>query len=140
MTLGDLSLLVQSGNGWKVFKPPRFPRPTWFPELIQSAEVSRNTVAHMNPLQPRDVRAPDERGQLVQADRWSLAASGDEAGAWRATDAGLWPPPLHGGSRYGARAARPAGVVGNPGGVRGAGLVERRQLARGSPEIGQAGG
>jgi hypothetical protein len=35
MTLGDLSLLVQSGNGWKVFKPPRFPRPTWFPELIQ---------------------------------------------------------------------------------------------------------
>jgi hypothetical protein len=33
-----------------------FPRPTWFLELVQSAEVTRNIVAHMNPIQQRDVR------------------------------------------------------------------------------------
>jgi hypothetical protein len=56
-TLGDLNLIVGSADGWKVFKSPRFPRPTWFPELIQAAEVSRNIVAHMNPLQPADIKA-----------------------------------------------------------------------------------
>lgn len=56
-TLGDLQLIVGSEDGWKVFRPPRFPRPSWFPELIQASEVSRNIVAHMNPLQPADIKA-----------------------------------------------------------------------------------
>lgn len=54
--LGDLVNIVQSEKGAKVFKKPMFPRPTWFPELVQSAEVTRNIVAHMNPIQKRDVR------------------------------------------------------------------------------------
>jgi hypothetical protein len=55
-TFGDLVRIVESENGWKVFKPPLFPRRTWFPELVASSEVTRNIVAHMNPLQPADVR------------------------------------------------------------------------------------
>lgn len=54
--LGDLVSIVVSEKGAKVFKRPMFPRPTWFPELVQSAEVTRNIVAHMNPLQKRDIR------------------------------------------------------------------------------------
>lgn len=55
-TFGDLVSIVQSQKGVKVFKRPLFPRPTWFPELVKASEHSRNTVAHMNPLQPRDIR------------------------------------------------------------------------------------
>jgi len=55
-TLGDLVNIVGSEKGAKVFKKPMFPRSTWFPELVHSAEVSRNIVAHMNPIQARDVR------------------------------------------------------------------------------------
>jgi Swt1-like HEPN len=55
-TFGDLVRIVESENGWKVFKPPLFPRRTWFPELVRSSEVTRNIVAHMNPIQPADVK------------------------------------------------------------------------------------
>jgi hypothetical protein len=54
--LGDLVNIVVSEKGNKVFKKPMFPRTTWFPELVQSAEVTRNIFAHMNPLQKRDIR------------------------------------------------------------------------------------
>jgi hypothetical protein len=54
--LGDLVYIVVSEKGNKVFKKPMFPRATWFPELVQSAEVTRNIFAHMNPLQKRDIR------------------------------------------------------------------------------------
>jgi hypothetical protein len=54
--LGELVNIVVSEKGVKVFKRPMFPRATWFPELVQSAEVTRNIVAHMNPLEKRDVR------------------------------------------------------------------------------------
>ncbi len=53
--LGSLAAIVTSEEGWKVFGPPRFPRQSWFTELIHRASVSRNIVAHMNPLQPSDV-------------------------------------------------------------------------------------
>jgi hypothetical protein len=56
MLLGELVNIVGSEKGNKVFKKPMFPRPTWFPELVQSVEVTRNIVAHMNPIQQRDVR------------------------------------------------------------------------------------
>ena len=54
--LGDLVNIVVSEKGNKVFKKPMFPRATWFPELVQSAEVTRNIFAHMNPLQKKDIR------------------------------------------------------------------------------------
>lgn len=54
--LGDLVNIVVSEKGAKVFKRPIFPRQTWFPELVRSAEVTRNIFAHMNPLQKRDIR------------------------------------------------------------------------------------
>ncbi|MGZ6609348.1 MAG: Swt1 family HEPN domain-containing protein [Solirubrobacteraceae bacterium] len=54
-TFGDLVLIVQSEKGNKVFKPPLFPRATWFPELVKASEHTRNIVAHMNPLRKRDI-------------------------------------------------------------------------------------
>jgi hypothetical protein len=54
--MGDLVNIVTSEKGNKVFRRPMFPRPTWFPELVHSAEVTRNIFAHMNPLQKRDIR------------------------------------------------------------------------------------
>jgi hypothetical protein len=54
--LGDLVNIVTSTKGNLVFKRPMFPRATWFPELVHSAEVTRNIFAHMNPLQKRDIR------------------------------------------------------------------------------------
>jgi HEPN superfamily Swt1-like protein len=53
--LDELSKIVQSEKGNKVFKD-LFPRPTWFPELVGRFEVSRNIVAHMNPLKKADVQ------------------------------------------------------------------------------------
>jgi Swt1-like HEPN len=61
LTLGELVNIVQSEKGAKVFKKPMFPRATWFPELVQSAEVTRNKVAHMNPIQKKDVRRLEDR-------------------------------------------------------------------------------
>ena len=71
-TLGNLVDIVRSEQGAKVFKAPRFPRPTWFPELVQRAEVSRNIVAHMNPLQTADIR----RLELALED-WLRQTEGD---------------------------------------------------------------
>jgi hypothetical protein len=53
--LDHLSSIVRSERGWKVFKS-LFPRDTWFPELVSRFEVSRNVVAHMNPLNKTDIR------------------------------------------------------------------------------------
>jgi hypothetical protein len=55
-TFGELVRIVESENGVRVFKKPLFPRPSWFPELVKSSEHTRNIVAHMNPIQPADVR------------------------------------------------------------------------------------
>ncbi|MGH2727558.1 MAG: Swt1 family HEPN domain-containing protein [Actinomycetota bacterium] len=55
-TFGDLVRIVESEKGRTVFKKPLFPRPTWFTELVKASEHTRNIVAHMNPLQPADVR------------------------------------------------------------------------------------
>jgi HEPN superfamily Swt1-like protein len=55
-TFGDLVSIVESENGRKVFKPPLFPRATWFTELVKSSEHSRNIVAHMNPLSGHDIK------------------------------------------------------------------------------------
>lgn len=57
--LEHLAKIVQSENGGKVLQP-LFPRPTWFPELVRRFEVSRNVVAHMNPLTPKDARRLDD--------------------------------------------------------------------------------
>lgn len=70
--LGNLAAIVTSQEGWKVFGPPRFPRQSWFTELIYSASVSRNIVAHMNPLQPADVT---ELERSVR--KWFKQISGD---------------------------------------------------------------
>ena len=32
-----------------------FPSDKWFPGLVEKIETSRNVVAHMNPLQKRDI-------------------------------------------------------------------------------------
>jgi len=53
--LDDLVKIVKSQKGVKVFKD-LFPRDTWFPELVGRFEVSRNVVAHMNPLKKSDIR------------------------------------------------------------------------------------
>jgi Swt1-like HEPN len=53
-TLDQLTSIVRSEKGWKVFKD-FFPRDTWFPELVGRFEVSRNVVAHMNPLRKKDI-------------------------------------------------------------------------------------
>jgi hypothetical protein len=71
--LGNLAAIVTSQEGWKVFGPPRFPRQSWFTELIHSAQVSRNIVAHMNPLQPADVT---ELERSVR--KWFKQIKGDE--------------------------------------------------------------
>jgi Swt1-like HEPN len=52
--VGDLALITQSANGWKVFKK-HFPSDKWYPGLVERIETSRNVVAHMNPLQKRDI-------------------------------------------------------------------------------------
>jgi hypothetical protein len=53
--LGDLVLITASEKGWSVFKPPMFPSDKWFPALVERVEASRNILAHMNPLQKRDI-------------------------------------------------------------------------------------
>jgi Swt1-like HEPN len=72
-TFGDLVRIVESENGRKVFKRPLFPRPSWFTELVKSSEHTRNIVAHMNPLQPADIR----RLEMALRD-WLNQTSGHE--------------------------------------------------------------
>lgn len=52
--LDQLTSIAKSEKGWKVFRT-FFPRDTWFPELVSRFEVSRNVVAHMNPLTKKDI-------------------------------------------------------------------------------------
>jgi len=52
--IDDLGAIVQSEKGWPVFKQI-FPSDKWLPGIIEKIEASRNVVAHMNPLQRRDV-------------------------------------------------------------------------------------
>lgn len=53
--LGDLPAITRSENGWKVFKPPMLPSDTWLHGRVEVIEMSRNVVAHMNPLAARDI-------------------------------------------------------------------------------------
>jgi hypothetical protein len=52
--IDDLGSIMQSEKGWTVFKKI-FPSDKWVPSLIEKIEASRNVVAHMNPLQKRDI-------------------------------------------------------------------------------------
>ena len=70
--VGDLSLITQSANGWKVFKK-LFPSDKWFPGLVERIETSRNVVAHMNPLQKRDITRIN-----VNAEDWFDQIKGHE--------------------------------------------------------------
>lgn len=53
--LSDLPTLVNSNAGWVHFEP-LFVRQSWFSELINDMGVSRNLIAHMNPLARDDVK------------------------------------------------------------------------------------
>jgi hypothetical protein len=52
--IGHLPLIVQSENGWKVFKK-FFPSDRWLAGRVEPIETSRNVVAHMNPVKKRDI-------------------------------------------------------------------------------------
>lgn len=52
--IDDLGTITMSEKGWPVFKP-LFPSDRWLPALIEKIETSRNVVAHMNPLQKKDI-------------------------------------------------------------------------------------
>lgn len=52
--VGDLATITISEQGWKIFKG-LFPSDKWLPGLVEKVEVSRNVVAHMNPLHKRDI-------------------------------------------------------------------------------------
>jgi hypothetical protein len=60
--LSHLATISESEKGEKLFvKGKLFPRKTWFPEMVGHFEVSRNVVAHMNPLPMKDVRRLEDR-------------------------------------------------------------------------------
>ena len=52
--LGDLPAIAHGENGWKVFNG-LFPTDKWLHGRVEVIETSRNVVAHMNPLQKRDI-------------------------------------------------------------------------------------
>jgi hypothetical protein len=52
--IDDLGTIVQSQKGWPTFKAI-LPSDKWLPGVIEKIEASRNVVAHMNPLQKRDI-------------------------------------------------------------------------------------
>lgn len=52
--LGDLPLIAHSEKGWKVYKS-LFPSDKWLHGCVEVIEASRNVVAHMNPLNKRDI-------------------------------------------------------------------------------------
>lgn len=52
--LGDLPAIAHSENGWKVFSA-LLPTDKWLHGRVEVIEASRNVVAHMNPLQKRDI-------------------------------------------------------------------------------------
>ena len=49
-----LPLIAHSENGWKIFKS-LLPSARWLDGRVEVIEASRNVVAHMNPLQKRDI-------------------------------------------------------------------------------------
>jgi hypothetical protein len=53
--IDNLGSIAMSEKGCPVFKPPLFPSDKWLPSLLEKVEASRNVVAHMNPLQKRDI-------------------------------------------------------------------------------------
>jgi hypothetical protein len=60
--LSHLATITESEKGERLFvKGKLFPRKTWFPELVGHFEVSRNVVAHMNPLPKSHVRRLEDR-------------------------------------------------------------------------------
>lgn len=52
--IDNLASIMMSEKGWPVFKSI-FPSDKWVPSLIEKIEVSRNVVAHMNPLRKKDI-------------------------------------------------------------------------------------
>jgi hypothetical protein len=52
--VADLSAITTSEGAWPIFKA-LFPSDKWLGALIERIEASRNVVAHMNPLQKRDI-------------------------------------------------------------------------------------
>jgi HEPN superfamily Swt1-like protein len=52
--IGDLVHIASSRNGVKVLQP-MFPSASWFPSIVEKIEASRHVVAHMNPVQKRDI-------------------------------------------------------------------------------------
>ncbi len=52
--INNLASIMMSEKGWPVFKS-MFPSDKWVPSVIEKIEVSRNVVAHMNPLQKKDI-------------------------------------------------------------------------------------
>jgi hypothetical protein len=59
---GHLADIIVSQDGWEVFKK-HFPRQAWVTEHVRSFEQPRNVVAHMNPLQPSNIRGLETRAQ-----------------------------------------------------------------------------
>jgi hypothetical protein len=55
LDLSDLSLIVSGSKAWPHLKSV-FPRISWFQELVNELNVSRRVAAHMNPLEPDDVK------------------------------------------------------------------------------------
>lgn len=52
--IDDLGTIMMSQKAWPVFAS-MFPSDKWVPSVIEKIEASRNVVAHMNPLQKKDV-------------------------------------------------------------------------------------
>jgi hypothetical protein len=59
--LGHLADIIISEHGWKVFKPPVFPRQSWVVEHFRTIEAPRNVVAHMNSLTASNIQGLQTR-------------------------------------------------------------------------------
>jgi hypothetical protein len=55
LDLTDLPSIVGAPKAWPHLKP-FFDRPSWFQELVNELNVSRRVAAHMNPLEPDDIK------------------------------------------------------------------------------------
>lgn len=53
--IDHLGTITHSEKGVRVFNKTLFPSDKWLPGVIEKIEASRNVVAHMNPLQKRDI-------------------------------------------------------------------------------------
>jgi hypothetical protein len=52
--IAQLGSITMSERGWSIFRK-LLPSDKWLPGVIEKIEVSRNVVAHMNPLQKKDI-------------------------------------------------------------------------------------